>query len=87
MTYTSDGSRHRRSLWLIKPRQLLGELMRITKSAFAADIVVLLGIFLLVEWLSTTLTNTRNFAALVIGWGAYLAVRLAFAARHARKSN
>jgi hypothetical protein len=61
--------------------------MRITKTAVAVDVVVLLGIFLLVEWLATTLTNTRNFVVLVIAWGAYLAVRLAIAARHARKSN
>jgi hypothetical protein len=61
--------------------------MRITKTAIAVDVVVLLGIFLAAEWLSTTLTNTRNFVALVIGWGAYLAIRLAVSARHARKSD
>jgi hypothetical protein len=61
--------------------------MRITKTALAVDAVVLIGIFLLVEWVATTLTATRNFAALVIGWGVYLAARLAISARHARKSN
>jgi hypothetical protein len=61
--------------------------MRITKTALAMDVVVLLGIFLLVERLATTLTATRNFAALVISWGVYLAVRLAISARHARKTN
>jgi hypothetical protein len=61
--------------------------MRITKTAIAVDVVTLFAIFLLVEWLATTLTNTRNFVALVIGWSAYLAVRLAISARHARKSN
>jgi hypothetical protein len=61
--------------------------MRITKTAVAVDVVVLFAIFLLVEWLATTLTNARNFAMLVIGWGAYLAVRLAISAGHVRKSN
>ena len=41
--------------------------MSITRTAIAVDVVVLFGIFLLVEWLSTTLTNTRNVVALVIG--------------------
>jgi hypothetical protein len=44
--------------------------MRITKTAVVLDVVVLLSIFLLVEWLSTTLTNARTFLVLVIGWGA-----------------
>jgi hypothetical protein len=55
-----------------------------TKTALAVDVVVLFGIFLLVEWLAATLTNHGNFAALVIGWGVYLVVRLAMSARHAR---
>lgn len=61
--------------------------MKLTKTAVAVDVVILLGIFLLVEWLSTTLTNARTFVVLVIGWGVYLAVRLAISSRHARKSN
>ena len=37
----------------------------------------LLVILVVVEWLSTTLTHTGNFWPLVIGWGAYLGVRVA----------
>jgi hypothetical protein len=61
--------------------------MVITKTRFVVDVVVLLAIFLLIEWLSTTLAHTKNFAFLVLGWGAYLAVRLAISARQTRKSN
>jgi hypothetical protein len=61
--------------------------MKMTKTSVAVDAVVLFGIFVLVEWLATKLTNTRNFVALVIGWGGYLAIRLAISRRDARKSN
>jgi hypothetical protein len=51
--------------------------MRITKTSLAVDIAILLVILVVVEWLSTTLTHTGNFWPLVIGWGAYLGVRVA----------
>jgi hypothetical protein len=58
--------------------------MRITKASLAIEVAVLLIILVLVEWLSTTLTHTRNFWALVITWGIYLAARVAIAARKPR---
>jgi hypothetical protein len=52
-------------------------MMRITTTSLAVDIAILLVILVVVEWLSTTLTHTGNFWPLVIGWGAYLGVRVA----------
>jgi hypothetical protein len=51
--------------------------MKITRATIAVEIVILLSILVLVESLATTLTHTTNFMALVIGWGAYLGVRVA----------
>jgi hypothetical protein len=58
--------------------------MRITKTALAAEIAILLTILVVVEWLSTTLTHTGHFWPLVIGWSVYLAVRVIISARKRR---
>jgi hypothetical protein len=60
--------------------------MRITKASLAIDIAALLIILVLVEWLATTLTHTRNFWPLVLIWSIYLAARVAIAARKPRSS-
>ena len=56
--------------------------MRPTKTALVAEIVVVLGLFVAVEWLASVLTNTRdNLVFGVLFWAVYLAVRLATATR------
>ena len=44
--------------------------MRLTKTALAVEIVVMLGLFVGVEWLAHVLTNTRdNFVFGLLFWG------------------
>jgi hypothetical protein len=58
-----------------------------TKTIIAVEIAIFLGILVLVEWVSTSLTHSRNFWALVIGWTVYLAIRLMITAKSRRNSN
>jgi hypothetical protein len=56
--------------------------MRLTKTALAVEIVVVLGLFVGVEWLAHVLTNTReNFVFALLFGGVYLALRVAISAR------
>jgi hypothetical protein len=56
--------------------------MRLTRTALAVEIVVVLGLFVGVEWLAHVLTNTReNFVFALLSWGVYLAIRVAVSAR------
>jgi len=51
----------------------------------ALEIAVSLVVLLVVAWLEARLTQTGpSFVPLVIGWGAYLAVRLSIAAGQRR---
>ena len=59
--------------------------MRLTKTTLAVEIVVLLSIFVVVEWLAQILTGSRqNFVSAVLFWGVYLGVRMAISARNRR---
>jgi hypothetical protein len=52
--------------------------MRLTKIALAVEIVVVLGLFVEVEWVAHVLTNTReDYVFALLFWGVYLAIRLA----------
>ena len=58
-----------------------------TKTVIAVEIAIFLGILVLVEWVSTSMTHSRNFRALVIGWTVYLAIRLMITAKSRRNSH
>ena len=59
--------------------------MALSKTTLAIEAVVLLGIFLVVEWLAHVLTHTpRMFGPAVLFWGIYMVVRLAISARRTR---
>ena len=47
----------------------------------AAEMAMVTAIFVAVEWLATTLTHTRSFWALLLGWAVYLAIRVAIVLR------
>jgi hypothetical protein len=56
--------------------------MRLTKTALAVEIAILLGLFVGAEWLASILTDTReNFVVGLLVDGIYLAIRLATSAR------
>ena len=58
--------------------------MTMAKAALAAEITILLILGVVVEWIATRLTHTRNFLPLVIFWGIYLGVRLVVSSRKPR---
>jgi hypothetical protein len=62
--------------------------MTLNKTTFVIEAVVLLGIFVAIEWLGHVLTNTRNsFSQAVLLWAGYLVVRVVIFARKARSSS
>jgi hypothetical protein len=62
--------------------------MTLNKTTFAIEAMVLLGIFVAVEWLAYVLTNTRNsFSQAVPLWAGYLVVRVVIVASKARSSS
>jgi len=59
--------------------------MRLTKTTLAVEVVALLSIFAVVEWLEHVLTNTREmFVPAVLTLGVYLVLRTAILARNRR---
>lgn len=59
--------------------------MRLTKTAVAVEIAVLLSILVVIEWLAHVLTNTRDiFVPAVLALGVYLVVRTVFSAKKRR---
>jgi hypothetical protein len=59
--------------------------MRLTKTAVAVEIAVLLSILVVIEWLAHVLTSTRDmFVPAVLALGVYLVVRTAFSAKKRR---
>jgi uncharacterized membrane protein len=59
-------------------------MMKFTKTALVAEIVGLLVVLVVVEWLSTVFLHTRAFWPLMIYAAIYLCVRVALLARKAR---
>jgi hypothetical protein len=59
--------------------------MKLTKTAVAVEIAVLLTILVVVEWVAHVLTNTRGmFIPAVLTLTAYLGVRMAVSLRKRR---
>jgi hypothetical protein len=59
--------------------------MTLKTTTIAIDSVVLLGIFVGVEWLAHVFTDTRNmFAPAVLILGIYVVLRIVISARKAR---
>jgi len=56
--------------------------MTLNKAKLAIEAVVLLGLFVAIEWLAHSLTNTRRmFVPALVFWAIYLVVRVTIAAR------
>jgi hypothetical protein len=59
--------------------------MTLKTTTVAIEAVVLLGIFVAVEWLAHVFTSTRNmFAPAVLFGGIYVVLRIVISARKAR---
>jgi len=60
--------------------------MRFNKTTIALEILVLLGIFVAVEWLAHVLTNTQDmFVPAVLTLGIYVVIRMVISAGRTRR--